>query len=142
MTARIGRGATRRAISSTLWRRFAAETSIQGSKAESATVAAWTREARETAAAAAPARRKDRRDTPMATALESPIIVACDPRGAPSAVRLPADPNAPKISLGVMPAGPTFPLTTFGRPFEPRHRQAWKCVPEGRRWAESVANKV
>ncbi len=42
----------------------------------------------------------------------------------------------------VMPAGPTFPLTTFGRPFERRDRQARRYVPEGRRRSESVANKV
>ena len=41
-----------------------------------------------------------------------------------------------------MPAGPTFPLTTFGRPFERCDRHAWRCLPAGRRRAESVATKV
>src|SRR5258706_11158979 len=83
MTARIGRGATRRATSSTLWRRFAAETSTQGSKAESATAAARTRDPGDTAAAAAAARRRDRRDNRIATPLERAIIMTCARRRSP-----------------------------------------------------------
>src|SRR6185295_1616222 len=78
MTASIGRPSVRRAISRTLWRRFAAFTSIQGSNAE----AAATGVAGATASvlcpagrnAAAPARKSDRRGTPMASRSLPPLL--------------------------------------------------------------------
>src|SRR5712691_10472340 len=41
--------------------------------------------------------------------------------------------------FGVMPSGRTFPLTTFGRAFDRRDRDAWRCVPERHGRSESVA---
>ena len=65
------------------------------------------------------------------------------PRGSPRAATLQARRVPTRKSFSrVMPAGATFPLTTFGRPFERCDRQPWRCVPERRRLAESVATKV